>query len=196
MDLNAGLLHVEDEVGKALVLGHVPVGARQEQAPMRLVRRGGPDLLAVDHPLVALPVGARHRARHVRAAARLAEQLAPGVLAGQDALQELLLMEIRAVRQDGRRRQGADAGLGDADGADLAELLVDHGIEFHRQVAAVPLLGPMRRAPARLAELGAPFDQAEIGIPVGFEPGADVGADALFGRFGGGHGHFLQSAHA
>ena len=34
-------------------------------------------------------------------------------------------MEIGAVREDRRGRQGADAGLGDADRADLRELLVD-----------------------------------------------------------------------
>ena len=167
------------------MLDLVPVGARQQQAPMRLVRRGGPHLLAVDHPLVAALVGARDGARHVGAAARLAEQLAPGVLAGEDALEELLLMEIGAVRQDRRGGEGADAGLGDADRAHLGELLVDDGVELHRQVAAVPLLGPMRRAPARLAQLLAPFDEAEIGIPVGLQPGADFAADALFGRFGG-----------
>ena len=177
MDLHAGLLHVEDEVGEALVLGHVPVGARQQQAPVGLVRAGGPHLLAVDHPLVALPVGARHGAGHVRAAARLAEQLAPGVLAGEDAAQELLLMQVGAVRQDGRGGQRADAGLGDADRADPGELLVDDGVEGHRQVAAVPLLRPVRHAPARVGQLVAPFDQAEFGVPVGFQPGADLGAD-------------------
>ena len=31
MDLHAGLLHVEDEIGQALMLGHVPVGARQQE---------------------------------------------------------------------------------------------------------------------------------------------------------------------
>ena len=183
MDLHAGLLHVEDEVGEPLVLGHVPVGARQQQAPFGLVRAGRPHLLAVDHPLVALPVGPRHGARHVRAAARLAEELAPGVLAGEDAQQELLLMQVGAVREDGRGRQGADAGLGDADRADLLEFLVDHGVERHRQVAAVPLLGPVRHAPARRGELLAPVDQPELGVPVGLQPGAHLGADGALRGF-------------
>ena len=183
MDLHAGLLHVEDEVGQPLVLGHVPVGARQQQAPVRLVGAGGPHLLAVDHPLVALAVGARDGARHVRAAARLAEQLAPGVLAGEDAAQELLLMQVGAVVEDGGGGQGADARLGDADRADAGELLVDDGVELHRQVAAVPLLGPVRRAPARFDQLGAPFDQAVVGLPVGFQPGPHFGADGALGRF-------------
>ena len=149
--LDAGLLHVEDEVGKALVLHGVPIRAREEKAPLRLVRRRRPYLLAVDHPLVAALVGARHGAGQIRARARLAEQLTPGVLAGQDALQVLLLMEIGAVRQDGRGGQRADAGLGDANRADAGELFVDHRIERHRQVAAVPLPGPVRRTPARVA---------------------------------------------
>ena len=92
-------------------------------------------------------------------------------------------MEIGAVLQNGGGGQGADAGLGDTDGADAGKFLVDHRIEFHRKAAAVPLLGPMRRAPARLAELQPPFDEAVFGLPVGFQPGADFGTDGVFGRF-------------
>ena len=179
MDLDAGLLHVEDEIGEALVLGDVPVGPCEQEAPLRLVGTGGPDLLPVDHPLVALAVGARDGAGHVRAAARLAEELAPGVLAGEDRQQELLLMQVGAVRQDGGGGQRADAGLGDTDGADLLEFLLDRGVELHGQVAAVPLLGPMRDAPARGRELLAPLDEAERRIPVVLQPGGDVGAYAL-----------------
>ena len=47
-DLHAVLLHVHDEVGEALVLGRVRVGARDEHAPLGLVRERGPDLLAGD----------------------------------------------------------------------------------------------------------------------------------------------------
>ena len=84
-----------------------PVGAR------------GPHLLAVDHPGSCPCKSARVvGAGEVRAAARLAEELAPGVLAGEDAAQKLLFLQIRAVREDRRGRQRADAGLGDADGAD------------------------------------------------------------------------------
>ena len=45
------LLHVHEEVGQALVLGRVLVGARDEHAPLRVVRERGPDLLAGDDPL-------------------------------------------------------------------------------------------------------------------------------------------------
>ena len=38
-------------------------------------------------------------------------------------------MQVGAVRQDRRGGEGADAGLGDADGADRAEFLLDHGVE-------------------------------------------------------------------
>ena len=178
---HARLLHVEDEIRQALVLRLVPIGARQQQTPMRLVRAGGPHLLAVDHPLIAAELGARHRAGHVGAAARLAEQLAPDVLAGQDAQQELLLLQIGAVRQDGRGGQRADADLGDADGADALEFLLDHRHQADRQVAAVPARRPMRRAPAGFGKLVAPFHQPVIRAPVGFQPGADFGADGVFG---------------
>ena len=46
-------------------------------------------------------------------------------------------------------------------------------------------LGQCGAPQPEFAELLAPFDEAEIGIPVGLQPGADFGADALFRRFGG-----------
>ena len=46
-DLHLVLLHVHDEVGQALVLRRVRVGARHEHAPLGLVGEGGPDLLPV-----------------------------------------------------------------------------------------------------------------------------------------------------
>ena len=70
--LDAGSVHVDDEVGQSLVLRHVRIGARQQQTPARAVRQTGPDLLTVDDPVVAVghrrggqpgQVGARARAR-------------------------------------------------------------------------------------------------------------------------------------
>ena len=48
--LDAGLVDREDEHGEAAVLGHVPVGAGQAQAPVGPPRAGGPDLRAVERP--------------------------------------------------------------------------------------------------------------------------------------------------
>src|SRR6202035_1741353 len=124
------------EVRQALMLLLVPIGARQQQSPMRLVRAGGPDLLSVHYPLIAAELGPRHRAGHVRSAARFTEQLAPDVLAGQNAQKELLLLHIGAMRKNGRGSQGADAHLGDADGADALEFLLDYRHQADGKVAA------------------------------------------------------------
>ena len=105
---------------------------------MRLLRAGGPHLLPVDDPLIAAELGARHRTGHVRSAARFTEQLAPDVLTGQNAEQKLLLLQVGAMRENGRRSQGADAHLGDTDGTDALEFLLDHRYQADRKVAAIP----------------------------------------------------------
>jgi hypothetical protein len=84
-DRDAGLVHVEQQVGDARVLGRVGLGAEQAEHVVRLVRTRGPDLVAVDHPLVADELGARRERREVAARARLAVALAPDVLAGERA---------------------------------------------------------------------------------------------------------------
>ena len=53
-DLDALLVHVDAEVGDALVLGHVGVGAGDEHAEVGDLAAGGPHLLAGDDPLVAV----------------------------------------------------------------------------------------------------------------------------------------------
>ena len=92
----------------------------------------------VHHPLIAAELGARHRAGHARSAARFTEQLAPDVLTGQNAEKELLLLQVGAMRKNGRGSQGADAHLGDADGTDALEFLLDHWQQADRKVATVP----------------------------------------------------------
>jgi len=47
-DVDAGLAHVHEEAGDALVLGHLGVRAREEQAPVGNLAAARPDLLPVD----------------------------------------------------------------------------------------------------------------------------------------------------
>ena len=79
-DLDLVLLHVHEEVGQALVLGRLGVGARDEHAPLRVLRAGGPDLLPGDDPVVAVLDRARLQRREVRAGVGLGEALAPDLL--------------------------------------------------------------------------------------------------------------------
>src|SRR5690606_25620859 len=56
-DLYAGLIHRHEEVAEALVALALRVGAADDEAPLRPEREARPDLLALDHPLVADEAG-------------------------------------------------------------------------------------------------------------------------------------------
>jgi hypothetical protein len=90
--LDAGGAHVDDEVGDALVLGHIGVGASQQDAVVGVLAERGPDLLAVDDPLVAVALGAGAQRREVAAGTGFAEQLAPQMVAAQHRAEETLLL--------------------------------------------------------------------------------------------------------
>ena len=66
-DLDGVLVHVHQEVRQALVARRVLVRARDEHAPLGVVRERRPDLLARDDPLVAVAHRARLQRREVRA---------------------------------------------------------------------------------------------------------------------------------
>ena len=188
--VNAALVHVQDEVGKPLVLGRVPIRARQQQAVVRMVGAGGPHLLAVDDPLLAVELGTACRAGEVGTAARLAEELAPGVFAGKDAAQILGLLRVGAVFQQRCRRQQANARLGNAHRADARELFLHDGRQRLRQVAPEPVLRPRRHSPAGVGELAAPLGQARVRIPVRVQPSAGFCAHGL--RLGAVRGRVLR----
>ena len=79
--VDARSVHVDQEGGDALVLGHVGIGPGQEQPEPGEVGQGRPDLLPVEEPLVAVPYGAGGQAGHIRSRPGLAEELAPDLLA-------------------------------------------------------------------------------------------------------------------
>ena len=103
--LDAGLLHRAQQVGDALVLRGVGVGAAEDEDVVGHEALGGPDLLAVDDPLVAVEDGLGLEAGEVGARVGLAEALAPGDLAGEDLGEEELLLLLGAPLQDGRARR-------------------------------------------------------------------------------------------
>ena len=55
--LDAGLAHVDEQERDALVLGRVGIGAGEREDVVGEVPGRGPDLLAVEHPLVAVEHG-------------------------------------------------------------------------------------------------------------------------------------------
>ncbi len=177
LHVHPGLRHVEHEVRQPLVLRYVPVRARQQQPPLRVMGAGGPHLLAVDDPVAPVEVRSGGRAGQVGSAARLAEQLAPRVLAGEDAAQELFLVQLAAVLEQRGGRQQPDAGLRHAHRVDGRQLVVHDRRHAHGQAPAVPLSGPVGHAPARVHQGVAPLEQPEPRIPMGLQPGPNLVTD-------------------
>ena len=150
---HAGGAHVEDEGADAAVLARLRVRAREHDHLVRQVRVRRPDLLAVEHVVVAVAHGARGQRGEVAARLRLAEALAVPGRAGGHLRQQARLLLVRAV--------GQHRGPGDADGEEPpaagralpGQLLVqDHLLQRRRAHAAV-LARPGGREPGALAQL-------------------------------------------
>ncbi len=195
--VDAGALHVEQEVRQPFVLRQVGVAAGDEHAPLGDVRQGGPHLLAVEHPVVAVADRARGQAGDVGAGARLAEHLAPDVLAREDAAQQRLLHVVGAVGQEDRRAHA------DADRVDvqvvvgglrlLAQLVGDDRLHLRVQPEAAEAFGEVDPGEA-VVVLGAA--ERELVDLVGMHGGdqlADALAQLLLGH-GGLRAHRLSSS--
>ena len=103
-DLDAGVVHVADEVGDARRAWARRGRCGRPGSPSRAwCALGGPHLLAVDDPVVAVADRAGGQRRQVGAGARLAEQLAPDLLAGPQRPQEAPALLVGAEREDRRR---------------------------------------------------------------------------------------------
>jgi hypothetical protein len=173
--LDARLRHVELEVRDPLVLRQVGVGARDQHADVGQLRGRRPHLLAGDDPLVAVTHGLGLQAREIGPRAGLREQLAPRVLAVEDAQQVFLLLAFVAVRGDGRRgEQVAEAG-GRADGAGVLDRGADGVGEAAGPALAPRVLREGRRGVARAREAVPPLAHREVGVPVVGEPSLDLG---------------------
>ena len=167
---------------------------------------GGPHLLPVHDPLVAVALGAGREAGEVRSRAGLGEELAPDLLAVQHPGEVVLLLLLGAVGDD-RRPDHPDGDRERAGAHDEVALLLgeDPGLAGSAAPAAV-LRGPRDPGPAvrrerRLpvpaladvlglvlgADAGAPERVARSvvrvpGLRVRLEEGARFGAEGLVGR--------------
>ncbi len=114
-DLHSRGVHVEGEVGHALVFGHVGIAAGDEHAPVGDMGQGVPHLLAVDDPFLAVPHRPGPQPGEVGSGPGLGEQLAPPFLAGEHRSEKALPDGIVAMGHDGGSGQG-DEELGDVGG--------------------------------------------------------------------------------
>ena len=207
--LDTRRVHVDPEHRHALVLGHIRIGAGEQQAEVGEMGAAGPHLLAIDRPLIAVADGAGAGRRGVRAARGLAEQLAPDLLAQHGGTGEALLVGLVPDGEDGRHAHAKTDGEGVAGGGELRLLLA----EDHRlpglAAAAAPGLGPGDAGVARLSLAALPgagrvhvhrvvvanFRRFHLPGGIGFQPSADLGAvGGLFGRVVEVHDRLLQAA--
>ncbi len=193
--------HVEQDEANAQMLGRLGVGADQTEYPVGLIGVGGPDLLAVDDPVVATIFRPRLDRGQVGAGAGLGIALTPADLAAHDGRQEALLLFLGAKGQQ-RRAQHPDAEAGQGHlGLDAAHLGGQHLGLFAGQAAAAIGAGPFRRGPAagghalhpQLVRRGledglaaapdvvliAVARPAHLGRTVGLQPGARFGAECV-----------------
>ena len=148
-DLDARLLHGAEQVRDALVLRGVRVGAGQHEDVVGEAGLGGPDLLAVDDPLVAVQLGLGLEPGEVGAGIGLGEALAPGDLPAEDLGDELLLLLLGPPLQDRGADEGVAEEVGPHRGAGAVELLgQDDGV--HRGQAPAAVLGSGHEAHSQL----------------------------------------------
>jgi hypothetical protein len=191
------LLHVHEEVGEPLVLGGVEVRARDQHAPLRVVRQRGPHLLSGDQPVVAAcaRTGIAHRRRldrrEVRARLGLREALAPDLLGAENGLEIALLLLVGTVGDDRRPAHGQAEHVGHLRRLSPHDLLVEDRLLDQGRAPPAVLLGPGQAGPAGLVELLLPVAaKLEPGLValglatrvVGVEPGAKLVAKCLLLR--------------
>ena len=157
--LDAGLTHRHQHVGDAGVLLHVLIGPRQQEAVVGVVALGGPHLLAVDDPFVAVEHGGGLQRREVGARVRLGEALAPAGGAAEDAGQELLLLLLGPPLQDGRTDERVTEEVAAHRRLRVRELLGQHDALHRREALAAVLGRPGRADPATFEQLLGPFDR-------------------------------------
>ena len=173
-----GRVHRHDHLADPTVRRAVGARAADQVAVVGLRAEARPDLLAVDHELVALATGARGERREVGAGVRFGHPDAPGGLARQDAGQELGLLVGGAVL-DQRRPHLA---VGEPDRRDRRpggdQLLADDQPVDGRLAAAAELGRPRHPDPT----VGRHLDGELLGEPV--DPRIVVPAVPLDGLVG------------
>ena len=171
------------------MLRHVGVGAGEEQAPVGDVGVARPDLVAVDHVLVAVARRGRAQRREVGAGVGLAEALAPALAPADQAGQEPVLDRVAAVRRDALHEVAEARPRRRARGR---ELVVEDDVEHRRQVVTAEARRPAQPEEAGVVERGVPLGLAgpvlvvgrrrrQAGIVVG-EPRPQAGPELRLGR--------------
>jgi hypothetical protein len=165
-DGDPGRLHVDQNVGDAVVLRRAWVGTGEAKHPIGELRVRSPNLLAVDNEKVADQLRARLERRQIGAGSRLGVALTPDVLGIEDPGQERPLLRLGAVLHQSRADH-LDAHHPDhARRPRLEHLFSDDRLAHERLPlvgvgigAAAVLLWPVHGQVARFVELTLPGPQ-------------------------------------
>src|SRR5437588_740743 len=194
-NLDAGRMHVDDQVRQPLVARRLRVAERDEDAEVGDVGERRPDLLPVDDVHVPAALGARACRGEVGAGARLREALAPDLLGGEDLRKMRLLLRVRAVGHD-RRPGHPEPDHADVGGRLRARhLLVEDRLEAVGRAGAAVIRRPGQARVAGLVKLAAPLAAESVAVAIGaaspapslvgqvrVEPVAQLGAKGGFLR--------------
>src|SRR5258708_14165242 len=98
-----GTGHVYQKLRQPRVLGHVSIGACDEDADLGLVREGSPYFLPADDVVVALAPRGQPESTEVGAGGRLTEQHAPFLFHRERRRQQAFALGVGAMREQGLR---------------------------------------------------------------------------------------------
>jgi hypothetical protein len=153
------------------VLRRRRIGAHQGEDPVAEAAQRGPDLLSVDHELVALAHRPGAQRGEVAAGVGLAVALAPDLVAGEDAGEVSALLLRGAVDHQGGAEQAHPQSVDPVGRAGEDVLLVEDRLLHHRGAAAAVLPRPGDGAQAGVEEGALPAAVALEGLaarlPVG-----------------------------
>ncbi len=156
-DLDARLLHVDEEKTDAPVRLGARIRAREKEALLRIVRAARPGFLSAEYPLAVSPLRLCSQSGEVAARVGLAETLAEDQLAAQDLVDVGLFLPGGAVRQEGWRQERHAEATEDAGRAGFRHLLLVDRLHHRRRASTAGLFGPSELQPAALVELALPF---------------------------------------
>src|SRR4029450_2412209 len=137
--LDPGLAHRHGEGGQPLVLRDVGVRSYKQEAPVGYVGVAGPDLVTVDHVLVAVARRRGAQRGQVGPGVGLAEALAPTLAAADQPRQEALLAQLAAGCRNPPYQGSGARGWRRASGS---ELFVEDDVEDRGQVVTAKAGGP------------------------------------------------------
>ncbi len=184
--LDARLVHGHQQIREPFVARRGRVGPAHDEAPVRLVGEGCPDLLPRHDPLVAVADGSRLDVGQVASRVGLGVALAPQLGALPNGRQEAGLLRGRAVVDQGRAEEPFTHDVDAAGRGGAGVLLVEDDLLGHAGPPAAVLDRPAEAGPAapRQHLLPAPAHLEAEGLVARAAPAPQLGElpDQMLGQ--------------